>query len=169
MKFNFLKKKKTGYALLEMVFYISLLVIVSVLVINSMITMMKSFKETRILSELTQNSAIVEKISREIKQAYQIYSINSTNLSLNTRDENEVEKIISFNLVGNDIQYLENGTLIGNLNSNNININSLSFTTINTNQGQAIKFYFSCSSVLDSLNRNIYFYNSAVLRGTYLN
>lgn len=160
-------KNSSGYALLETLFYVFFLGVLSIVVINSILVMTKSFKETRRQTEIVQSSHIMERISREIKQAYSIASISSTSLRLNTRDAAGTSKTIEFTLLGTDLRLLDNGTFIGNLNLPSILISNLSFTEITTSRGTAVKVSFSVGSNRDLLNRTYDFYNTAVLRGAY--
>jgi hypothetical protein len=164
---NLNKKNKCGYALMEIVFYISLFAIISILVINSMIIMMNSFKETKINFQLSSGANIAERISREIKQADSIFSITGTSLSLNTKDINDVSKKITFSLVNNNIQYSENDILIGNLNDSNLIINNLFFSSVSTNKSSAVRFTMSVSSAFDSSNKIVDFQNTLILRNNY--
>ncbi|MFH1608746.1 MAG: hypothetical protein ABH951_01855 [Patescibacteria group bacterium] len=173
---NFYKKinnknisKKSGFAVLETILYISFFAILSIVVINSMITMMRSFKETKIQSELIQGSSILEKVSREVRQAYAINSISENDLKLNTKDDAGVNKTVRFVLSGNDVQYFENDVLTGNLNPNNVSVSELTFTQIITVEGSAVKITLTISSTNDSLGRTADFYDTVVLRGDYQN
>lgn len=161
-----IKKINSGYALLETIFYVVLLAIVSIAVINAMITMTKAFKETTIQAELTQGGNIMEKISREIRQANSINSISANSLKLNTKD-GAADKTVEFSLSGSDVRFLENDAFTGNLNTQNITIAGLTFAQIDTAQGKAVKIFLTVRSNRDSLNRNQDFYNTVVLRGGY--
>ncbi len=161
-----IKNYKAGYALLELLFYISFFAILSIAVINSMITMTKAFRETTIQAELLQSGSIIEKISRDIRQADSISSISSTDLKMNTTG---VDTVVEFKLVGSDIQFLENGssTSTGNLNTPNIVVTALSFTQITTNAGKAVRVTMSVRSTSDALGRTVDFYDTIALRGSY--
>lgn len=169
MKITKLKIKNCnrGYALVEFLFYISILVILILVVINSMIVMSKSFRETTIQAELVGASSIMERMSREIRQSSSISLISTNNLILNTKDELGVNKTVEFLLSGSDINFLENSVSFGNLNTPNIAISSLTFTEITTVAGKAVKVFLSLSSVNDTSSRNVDFYNTIVLRGSY--
>ena len=117
---KFFKKKNSGYSILELLFYIAFFATFSLLVINAMIMMTKSFKETSIYGELAQGGVILEKISREIRQADDINSISANDLILNTKDINDIAKTVEFKFVSPDIQFWDAGVNIGNLNSPNI-------------------------------------------------
>ena len=163
------KKKNKGYSLVEMIFYIAIFTMLSIVVINSMITMMKSFKEVSIQREITQGAQIMERISREIKGAKAINSIVNVNgdIKLDTKDDSGNNKLIEFVLTNYNIRLLENSNYIGDLNSHNIKVTALTFTQITTIKGQAIKIVLTISSNHDSKNRNYHFYDTIVLRGNY--
>jgi hypothetical protein len=158
---------KNGYALLELLFYISLFVILSVVVINAMATMSRSFKETSIQAELIESGTIMERISREIRGAYGIGSVGAGDLVLNTKDSGGANKTVEFLLSGTNLELLENGTLTGNLNTPTISVTALAFTQITTAPGKAIKIVLTVKSANDALNRTQDFYDTVVLRGAY--
>jgi len=165
MIFN-LKKTNQGFSLLEIVFYISLFAIIAILVINSLIVMMNSFREIKINNDLFTGAIIVEKISREIKQADSFSLTNLSTLNLST-SLGGVNKQIVFSLNNdNQIEYYEDGVLIGYLNHNNLLVQSLVFNVINTNHGLALHFKISAISKAN-LNKTINFQNTLKLRGTY--
>ena len=160
-------KIKGGYAVLELLFYIAFFVVLSLVVINAMLIMARSFKETSIQAELVQSGTIMERISREIRGAYGIDSFSPTDLVLDTKDNNNLNKTVEFKLLNSNIQLLENGTLTGNLNTSNIVISNLTFTQITTPQGKAIKVFLTLSSSDDPSGRVSNFYDTVVLRGSY--
>jgi len=160
-------KKKNGYALLELIFYISLFVILSTVVINAMFTMAKSFKETALQAEWMQGGTIMERISREIRQAYDINSISPSDLKLNTKDIYGSNKIVEFLLSSSNVQLLENNIFIGNLNTPKIVVTGITFTQITTAKGKAVKIILTIKSANDTLGRTQDFYDTIVLRGDY--
>ena len=162
-----IKKINKGYVLLETIFYISFFAILSITVINAMITITKSFKETVIQAELMQGGNIMERMSREIKQAYGVNTIGINNLKLNTTDDNDVNKTVEFLFSSPNVSFLENDIVMGNLNTQNITVMGLTFTQIDTPKGIAIKIFLTVKSNHDSLNRNQDFYNTVVLRDIY--
>jgi type II secretory pathway pseudopilin PulG len=160
-------QRSGGYTLVELLFYISLFSVLTLLVINSMITMTKAFRETSIHVELTQSSAIIERISREIRNASAVTVTSASDITLNTTDGAGTAKTVQFNLSGTNVRLTENGTLTGNLNSPNITISALSFTEITTTEGRALKIFMTVSSVNDPQARSVDFYNTVVLRQSY--
>lgn len=120
--------------------------------------MARSFKETSIYAELTQNGSIMERMSREIRAASNIVSISATDLKLN-----EVE----FKLLGSNLQLFEDDVFIGNLNTPNITVTALVFTEIITTKGKAAKIFLTLRDNNDVQGRLENFYNTIVLRGDY--
>jgi len=164
---NKIRKTKGGYTLIEILFYIALFSVLTLAIINSFITMTKAFKEISIQSDLVQSSLVIERMSREIRQAYGINSIATSDLKLNTKDEADNNKTVRFVLSGTNIQLYENDVLTGNLNTPNIQAVDLSFAQITTVNGNAIKVSLSVKSGRDTTNRVENFYNTVLLRGDY--
>lgn len=156
-------KTKRGYVVLELLFYIVFFVTLSLVVIDAMITMARAFKETSIQAELTQGGTIMERISREIRQASSINLISANDLVLNTGVSNTME----FKFISPNIQLWDNGSNIGNLNTPNIIVTALTFTQITTTKGKAVKIAISFRSSQDNLSRIQDFYDTVVLRGGY--
>ena len=166
-----INNKKRGYTLLEIIFYIAIFSVLTLVVIDAIIVMTKAFKETSIQTNFVQSSTIMERISREIRKATGINSINNNgnNLILDTKDDAGDNKTVEFLLSGSDLQLKENDILIGNLNTPNIIITNLSFTQITTTKGLAVRVIFSARSSKDGSGRIEDFYDTIVLRGKYSN
>ena len=171
MNFFINKKQQTstrGYALIELLFYIAIFSAISLVTINALFMMARAFNETKITKELSSGTDIVERISRDIRNASSIVSISATSLKLNTLDSGGGTITAEFTLSGADVRLLENDTFIGNLNSPNVTVSDILFTEITTTSGKAIKVYLSLGSTSDSLlHRTVEFYNTVVLRGGY--
>ena len=165
--FNTKNKNESGYAILELIFYISIFVVMSVAVINSMVVMTKSFRATSVQAELLESGNIMERISREIRQASNINTISGTDLKLDTQDDAGIAKTVEFLLSGSDVQLLENDLLTGNLNTPNIAITGLTFTQITMTKGKAVKVLLTLKSTNDVSATNISYYDTVVLRGSY--
>src|SRR5687768_15506750 len=100
LKIENFPRKKGGYAVIELLFYIAFFVLMSLAVLNSMIIMSRAYKETSIHNELVQAGGIMERISREVRQATGINTISPTSLVLNTVDSAGAGKIVEFSLSG---------------------------------------------------------------------
>ncbi|MEX2052226.1 MAG: hypothetical protein WD991_00830 [Candidatus Paceibacterota bacterium] len=167
IKGKIFKNTRSGYAIIELIFYISLFAVLSLLVINSMISMTRSFKETVVQSEILSSITVLERISREVRQASNISSISGSSLALDTTDDSGASRTVEFALSGDDVEFRESGVLTGNLNTPNISITALSFTEITGGEGQAVKIVMTVVSENDSKQRAYDFHNTIVLRDSY--
>ncbi|MBP9802788.1 MAG: hypothetical protein KBD14_00565 [Candidatus Pacebacteria bacterium] len=163
------QKLNKGFSLIEMVFYISIFIVLSLVTIDAIIALTKSFKTTKVNIELAQAGTIIEKISREIKQAESVTVSSSTDITINTFDENGNDKVIRYLLSGTNLEVYENGSgsSSGNLNPSNIKISSLSFTDLNTTLSNAVRIYMRLGSNHYNSTKEVEYYNTVVLRGGY--
>ncbi len=109
----------------------------------------------------------MERMSREVRQAYGISSISGTDLKLNSTDSSGTNKTVEFLLSGTNLELLENNSLTGNLNTTNVSVTGVSFTQVTTAQGVAVKMTLTVKSNSDTSARNETFYDTVVLRGDY--
>lgn len=158
---NLKLKNKKAYTILEIVIYVALFALLSVAVTNSLLVMIKSFTATSVQQDFLKTVPMMERITREIKQASNVTSVSVSDILLTSTNNPE------FKLSGTNLQLWENSTLTGNLNPTNISVNSLSFVVITTAQGKAVKIQFSVTDTKDKTARSETFYSTAVLRGIY--
>ena len=163
----FKKEHARGYAILEILFYISFFVILSIVVIEAMITMSRSFRATSIEADFVESAGVMERITREIRGAEGISSISTSTLLLNTTNEAGAPRTVQFALSGSNVTLTEDGALTGNLNTPSVAVTALTFTQINTAEGAGVKVVLSLRSVNDSSGRVETFYDTVVLRGNY--
>jgi len=171
---NFTKNKKeknNGYTLVEILFYISIFGILSLVVINSMIVMTKAFRETTINRDIMQAGNIMERMSRDIRRSNIVLSmnVNGTNLELNTLilNQDQVYQPVKFVYSGTDIQLYENNVFIGNLNSPDIAVTTLTFDPILNTVAGAVKMSMTVQSKHYGSTRTETFYDTVILRGGY--
>lgn len=165
-------QKNKGTGMVEVVLYVAIFAVLSVVVTDSLIKMTKSFAETTVYADFTQATTMFDRIGNEIRHASSINaSSTSTDLKLNTTDSSGTAKTVEFLLSGNNVSLIENSTTTGNLNSPNITVNSTtsSFTQITTAEGKAVKIVFVIQDTKDKSSRTETFYDTIALRGNYLN
>jgi hypothetical protein len=162
-----IRKNSAGYAVLELLFYVSFFLALSLAVISAMVTMSRIFRETSLYTAISRSSYILERISREVRSAEDITAISVNSLKLNSRDELGNLKTVEFVSSGGDLRLLENDILVGNLNAPGTTVSELSFIQISTAESKAVKIYFTVSSDKDTLGRAFEFYDTIVLRGNY--
>jgi len=167
MMFKKIKKNNAGYSLVETIFYVALFAILSVALLEVMITMTGSFMQTIINRNLMQGSVVIENMSRELKQANN-FSFASNVLTVNTKDSSGNPKTVIFTFANSNISVQDSvlGNL-GNLNPSNVSINYFSVSSITTLKGKAARISLRVHSNNDSTDRTEDFYNTVVLRGDY--
>lgn len=170
IKKNKIKKHistRSGYAVLELLFYISFFILLSLVVIDAMITMAKSFRETEIYTDLIQSSTIMEKITRDLRQAND-FSFTSGILVINTKDDAGSPKTITYTYANPNIQITDSvlGNL-GNLNAPNITVTNFNVTTTTTTMGKAATILLVVKDNNDASGREVDFNDTIVLRGDY--
>lgn len=155
-----------GYTLIEMVFYTGIFSVLILAIISSFVTITRVFRQSSIQTDLFESFSVLVRMSGEIRQAYDIASLNPTSLTLNTQDEAGANITISFALSGESVTLSKNGSPVGNLNSPNLQITDLSFSQITTAENKAVKISLTTKSAKDA-SRTENFYNTVVLRGGY--
>lgn len=164
-----IKSKNHGLSMVELLFYIAVFSILFLVVINSIIFMTRSFRETVVNTDLTQSSSIMERISREVRSATSINTLTATSLKLDKINPvDSLPTTIYFVLNGTNVElYDGNNALVGNLNSPNVSVTALNFLRIDTTEGAAVKIFMTVKSNHYNSARTENFYDTIVLRGDY--
>jgi len=163
---------KSGYSLVEIIVYVSILAMLSVVVVNSFIVVLNSFKTTKInRSVLESGFSTMERLSREIKQANTIVDVNSVFgsnpgiLEIKNTNFNNVVTTYTFKLNNEVLELYENGSLIGPLNNTNTKVTFLVFKKIDTLKGKAVKIEMTIKDTKEIKTES--FYNTIILRESY--
>ncbi len=175
MKKIFFKKivysfKESGFSLIEIVIYLAIFSMISVVVINSFIVVLSSFSTIRTNNDLSDSGTmIMERISREIRLAKNIDIANTSSdtLQLNSTDVSGNNIIIKFIKEGNALNIYKDGTLVGNLLTQNIIFNSISFNLFFTSNTEGVKIVINLEDSRSKINKNENFYDTVTLRGGY--
>lgn len=167
-----------GFSLVETIIYLAIFTMVSILVINSFITVMSSFATTRTNRSLLEAGITsIERISREIRQAGSVDLTNSNLglgiLQLNSTDINDNPIVLKFKKENSTLNlYKCTGTgvcntLSGNLPGQSIVVDNLIFRRIATTHGEAIKVEMVLRDTRSKNNKTENFYDTIILRGGY--
>lgn len=158
-------KMKSGYTLIEIVIYIAVLAMISIIVVNSFIVSLSSSKiafSKRNLQEAGIN--IIERMTREIRDAGDIVDANSIFDNNPGAIEVDGANIIKFNINSGSLDMYKDDVLYGSLSGPKVTVSSLVFRKIVTPTSEAVKIELV---LMDSLGRSANFYNTVVLRGSY--
>jgi hypothetical protein len=165
-----------GFSLVEMLLYVAILAVTSIIIVNTLILLMTSFASVKISKTLGISASTgLERIVREVRNSESIDFAEST---LNSNPG-----VLKLNVEGADgvpytaLFYIENGVLKVKKNSGpgqaltllNATPVSLVFRRITTLQGEAVRVELTLSATERNITRTENFYASAILRGSYGN
>ena len=160
-----------GFSLLEMLFYIAILVLLLAVIMNMVVSVVRSGRIINALRNV-ENSAIVslERITRELRQA------ESVNVSLSTLDSNPGKLVlegidetgsprtVEFYLSLGRLFLKENGVDVGALSQSDAQVSSLIFRRFAGPNAEGIRIEMTLESGTSTHYRSEKFYSSAILR-----
>lgn len=173
---------KNGFTLVEMIIYVAFFAILSVLSINATILVMKSFYTLRINQSISQSATTaLERMSREIRNAYDIDSLNSTlttspgRLTLLTKDDLGALTTVEFytnagNQINMKIGDVDQGSLMTKtVSATNLVFRSMTNGTATSTNSKAVKIEMTLRDSRDArsgFTKTVKFYDTIVLRGS---
>ena len=159
---------KKGVSIVETVIYVAIFTVMSIVVINSFLVIISSLSVIRMNHELLDSGSIsMERISREIRNAKNIDLVNTPSNGTVLQIKNTDNIYIKFSKDGDNLNLYEGGTLVDNLLTENIKLNSISFTPISTTSSEGVKIQMTLEYSRGRLNKIENFYDTVVLRGGY--
>ncbi len=172
-----IKKKSGGFTIVEMIIYTALFAALSVMLINVLLVMLKSYTQMRASHDfLDSGSVVLERVTREIRGASSIDAVTSVFnsspgvLKLNTTDAGGAAKTVQFSRsAGNVLQMLDStdGTA-RDLTGPKISVTSLIFRSMTTTKGKAVRLEMTLQSTrAGATSRTITLYDTATLRSSY--
>jgi len=162
-------KKGKGFSLVEMVIYLSIMTVITLVIVQSIVIILRSNKQS-FNNNVIENSAVsvLERIKRETRRAREVDLLNS-NLSLGQLQMNVFEEdgnLSTAKIVLDEhgkVEVYEGGTLMGPLTVSGATVTTLSFTLIQTEKSEAIR----TTLVIKSGDKTGTFYSTEILRGSY--
>lgn len=164
MKYKIYKIK--GFSLLESLVYIAILSVMTVLIINVLVTTARSYSTLK-LARSINNSAItsLERMNREIKSANDVSVGESTfnthpgKLKINIGSETR-----EFYIDNGVLKIKEDGVDKGALTRDGISVDNLVFRNLNNGGVKAIRIEMTLSGAYRNTTNTKKFYSFAVLR-----
>ncbi len=148
---------KRGIGLIEVVIYIAVLTIITIVVINTMLAMSESFAQIRQARRVNASAALaLDRMTHEVRQAAEINLAESVFGSNPGQLQVDSSK---FFLQGGQLMLQEGLSAAQPLTSNKVKVTSLVFWNLSTTTSQATKVKLE----IDGRN----FYSTAVLRESY--
>lgn len=169
-------KNKKGFTLVETIIYITIFVLLSILVVNMIITIIKSAAMGYVSRNInTSAEAGIERMIREIRRANDIevaesyFGVNPGVLKLDTTEwGSDATTTIKFQLENGILKVSEGGGALQALTSTDVNISSLIFyQIIASTTSKAIKVEMELEDSWSNYTKTEKFYNTTILRGSY--
>lgn len=160
--------KQNGYSILELIVYISIFSLISIVLINSLITTMKTYARASSYRALQTNGDLVmERVSREIRKGTSVTSsaCDSTpgNLTITSTDEDNTTNTHTFSVENGKLVLSVNGGTVEQISTDEIVINHLDFCKFTARNSTGVKIKL----VLETTGGHKVsstFYNSILLR-----
>ncbi len=163
-----------GFSLIEMLVYVALLSILLLVVINSVILIINSYRNIK-TTEVLENAGLtaMDRLEAEIRNAKSIDATNSvfnssgtsSILTLNTSTTTPAK--VKFYATSTTLAVDEDGVYSGPLISSNARLKTLSLWLISTSTSQAVKIELEVESGVGPSYKSAKFYDTAILRGSY--
>jgi prepilin-type N-terminal cleavage/methylation domain-containing protein len=158
-----------GFTLIEMVIYISLLALFSVFVINSLISMSRSYTFVRTSHEINTSAyTALERMTREIRESDAVnvgastFGTSPGQLSLTQSTTTLVFKVTNGTL------YLQkDGVTEGPLTAKNITVDSLKFYRITASSTEAVRLELGLANGSGIYSDHATFYSTVILRNGF--
>lgn len=162
-----------GFTLIETIVYVSFLAILVAVTIQSLFVVMNSFYKLRLTQNVNQSATVgLERMSREIRNAYAIDATNSvfgTNpgrLTLKKKDSSGADTTIEFYVSSSELRFKEGGIDKGSLMTKNARLTNLVFTQMANPVSSGIRIEMTILDTRSALQQSAKFYNTVVLRGS---
>ena len=165
------KKIIGGYSLVEMIIYVSILSIISLLAINTILSFGPSY-HALLAYRSAENSGIVsiERMSRDIRSAN---SVNTGNSTLGTSPgvltlvstSNGISTTTKFYLQNNILKVDVNGAYSGPLSLSNTSVTNLVFNLLTSTEGNAVKVDMTVQSTSSPATKTKTFHSTIILKG----
>lgn len=163
-----------GLSLIEVVLYVGLFSMVSIIAINSMMQTVNAFNNLRSSRDMNDSAVkVMERLTRDIKSSTLVDLTNSTfnadpgRLTLNTVNASGTPMTVEYYVTANTLHIRENGVDKGSLISSRTEVEALVFNYINTGHTVGIKITLRLRPAHRIAVDDNYFYNTIILRGTY--
>lgn len=173
-KFKIQNSTQKGFTLVEMIVYVAILGIITVLTINSTLVMTRAFADLRVSRDLNSSAtALFERITRDVRGAYDIDAAQSTfgahpgRLMLNTKDSGGANTTIEFYVTGNRVNIREGGVDQGSIMTTSTSVSSFVVRQLTSTNTKAVKVEATISATRGNITKTRNFYTTIILRGTY--
>lgn len=163
--------KKQGYSLVETIVYVSILSVFFVIIINSVLSFTKPYREILILRSIERTGLdSMERITREIRSASSVDLVNSTlgsspGVLALTSTYNGISTTTRFYIDNGTLKMDINGSYQGPLSTPNTSVTNLVFRRLTNSVSTAVKVDMTVESSVGSTTKTKKYYSTVILKG----
>ncbi len=158
-----------GFSLVEMLVYLALLILISVVAVSSLLSLTDTLTAYRAEKQLTsQTRGMFERIVADMRNATAVNIITSTlDTSPGTLVLEYPSETITYTLSGGSVTVARDSEAPSPLNTGGVTVTALTFTRYDMATTELVRVTLSATSVLGDATVSETFTTSAVLRGSY--
>lgn len=164
------KFKNRGYTLVEAIIYVSILSIFFIVIINSLLSFTRPYKEILVLRTIERSGLeSMEKMAREIRAATTIDLGNSTfgvdpgELTL-ISNVNGVSTSTNFFVENGILRAYVNGVYLGPLTNSTTTVSSLIFRRLSNSVSEAVKIDMTIQMSFGSVTKSKSYHSTVILK-----
>ncbi|MFH1455081.1 MAG: prepilin-type N-terminal cleavage/methylation domain-containing protein [bacterium] len=169
MSFNFNKKDNFGFTLVEMLIYVALMTLITLVIVQALIVVLKSNRGS--FAEVNLRNSGYSAMEGMLREIYSSESIDQVSGGILQMKQNSGANIVKFATSSSSVLNFYEGAgtpiLVGPLTSKNILVKSLIFTQINTGKSLAVRIQMKLETTVNEQTKGEWFYGTAILRGSY--
>ena len=163
--------RRKGFSLVEMLVYISILVLMLAVIMNIIVSVIRSERVLKALRNVEDSAVLsLERITREVRQAENvdinssIFDLNPGRLALESTDALGNPRTVEFYLSSGVLMFSENGMELGALTRTDARVSALTFRFFTGSNSKGIRTEITIESGTSTHYRSDNFYSSAILR-----
>lgn len=165
------QRNKKGFTVVEVILYVSILVVLMVVIVSSVLKMTEYLREVKKYNETRRSGSLaMERMIREIRLMDRVVvassTLGSSPATIGLLGPNNTSLLLQ--LTGaSTIQMTKNGSTTEILSSQNVTISNFIFRMTNTAKSTGVKIELTLTSEGGGAQKSQNFFGSVVLRSSY--
>ena len=163
-----LRKKHSGFTLIEMLVYLGIFTVVSTASVTFLLSLDDFIDQYKVETALYRSGTnVMEQIVVELRQADQFDAGNSVieNPSTGVLAIQNGVATTRFTKTGSSIVLTKNGVSYGNLNTNDVSVTAFTVYRYITTAGTLVRVHVRLSASVDETTKTVDLYGGAIIRG----
>lgn len=160
---------QSGFSLVEMIIYVSILSVMSVAAVTFMLSLQDLFKHYRVQQELFSAGTItMERILTEIRTGDEVVLANTTlDDGANGALQIDGDTTTTFTLTSGEVIVDVDGVTEGSLTPGSVTVNSFTVHHYDNTLGEMVRVILNMTATVDGYSDTYTLYGGGVVRGSY--